>query len=280
MARFVTDVFSEEQANVVVFSVPLGRNANEHIEALREASRFVEFFDVDSGENLLEDARIYDMGSVELDKRDLEKISETVQEIRKKKRIPLMLSPAHLSTYYALKGLDGRFKLIVFDAHTDLHDRYRNEKTVEANESGDERFNDATWLRRSLEDVPSGDIVLVGLRSITEDVMRFLEKEKITYFTSTDVKETTKEVESAIADFSKESNLYISLDMDCFDPGIAPGVSWPEPDGILFSHFKQLIRGVRGRIIGADLVCFRHLRESQVTEFLAMRSIFEILGRI
>jgi len=264
----------------MVFSVPLGRNANEHIEALREASRFVEFFDIDARMNLLENARIYDMGSVELDENDLDKISETVQEIRMKRRIPLMLSPAHLSTYYTLKGLDERYKLIVFDAHTDLHDKYLDEKVIEANERRDERFNDATWLRRRLEDLPSENIVLIGLRSITEDVMRFLEKEKMTYFTSTEVKETTNDVESTITDFTKESNIYISLDMDCFDPGIAPGVSWPEPDGILFSHFKQLIRGVQGRIIGADLVCFRHLPESQVTEFLAMKSIFEILGRV
>lgn len=279
MAKFVTDIFSEEEANVIVFSVPLGKNADRHTEELRDASRFVEFFDMDMRKNLLKNARIYDMGSIEIDESDLDKVSKTVQEIRKKRKIPLMLSPAHMSTYYALRGLDEGFKLIVFDAHTDLHDKYLDEKVVEANGRRDETLNDATWLRRVLEYFAPENVVLVGLRSITEDLMKFLEKEKVEYFTSAEVKDRTGDVKNTIADFSRGSNLYISLDMDCFDPAVAPGVSWPEPDGIFLSHFRQLIRSVEGRILGADLVSFKHLPESQVTEFLAMKSIFEILGK-
>ena len=84
-------------------------------------------------------------------------------------------------------------------------------------------------------------------------------------------------------DSGKSANLsvYVSVDMDVFDPSIAPGVVNPEPNGILYRDFTQLISELKGKkIIGLDCVEIKPLGENKVTEFLAVKVIFELLSLV
>jgi agmatinase len=272
MQKFLTDAFTEEQANVIVFGISIGKDGQKSIDSIRETSWFVEFFDADEKRNLLENIRVHDIGNV-----DLADATKKIREIRKSNRIPLVLSRAHLSSLYSLKGFD-EVKLIVFDAHTDLHDRYLDKKIEDIDEGAiDEKINDATWLRRFCDEKGRENVLLIGMRSDAADVTDYLRD--FNYFTSNFVKKNLELVKEKIKEFTQNSNVYVSLDIDVFDPSIAPAVDYPEPDGIYFDHFKQLIRSVSGKIIGADLVCLKPIENNQVTEFLAVKSIFEILGR-
>jgi len=274
MQKFLTDAFTEEQANVIVFGISTGKDGQKSIDSIRETSWFVEFFDADEKRNLLENIRVHDIGNV-----DLADATKKIREIRKSNRIPLVLSRAHLSSLYSLKGFDD-VKLIVFDAHTDLHDRYLDEKVQDANYSAtfDEKTNDATWLKRYCDNAGLNNVMILGVRSVAEDVIDNLNM--IKHFTSTQVKENLELVKKKIKEFTQNSNVYVSLDIDVFDPAIAPAVDYPEPDGIYFDHFRELIRSIHGKIVGADLVCLKPIENNQVTEFLAVKSIFEILGKI
>lgn len=275
MKKFLTDAFDEEKANVIAFGVKIGKNSSETLNSLRNTSWFVEFIDADSKLNLLENSRIFDSGDVGRD--SLKEITEKVRQIRNNKKIPLVLSIAHVSTLFALRGLDKDFKLVVFDAHSDLHDKYMDEKVrnVNSHEGNgiSEAVNDATWLRRFCDEFGKENVMLVGLRSDTEDVMSYLEN--FNYFTSTYVKNNLEDVKRKISEFSKDSNVYVSIDMDVFDPAVAPAVEYPEPDGLLFNHFKELISSVKGNLVGIDIVCFSY--PNTVTEFLSCKSIFYTL---
>jgi agmatinase len=271
--KFLTDAFTEDQANVIFFGVPIGRDGTRAAESIRESSWFVDSFDFDEKRNLLENARVCDVGDVELND-----IASKIIEIRKLNKIPLIVSRAHLTSLHSLKAFKN-VKVVVFDAHTDLYDEYFDEKIEELDEGAlDKRANDATWLRRLSEEKGKENILVIGVRSDGHDVIKDLDE--FNYFTSDFVKKNLESVKEKIKEFTEDSDVYVSVDIDAFDPSIAPAVDYPEPDGIFLNHFRELIRSVKGNIVGLDLACLKPIEGNQVSEFLTVKVIFEILGLI
>jgi len=73
--------------------------------------------------------------------------------------------------------------------------------------------------------------------------------------------------------------LYISLDMDGFDPAFAPGVSRHEARGLTSRQVIDLIQNIYSEIIGADIVEYNPNRGFQsMTAFLAAKMMKEILS--
>lgn len=277
--KFFTDIFTPEQANVIVFGAPLGKYSLEALRRLRETSWFVEPFDADKNKNLLENVRLADIGNIEL--KNLDVITEQTKKILDDKKIPLMFGGSHLSTLYSLKVFDKNMKLIVFDAHADLKDEYDDEKTKEMNEGFFEsKTNDATWLRRLCESFNPKNIMILGLRSCDEDEVKFMKENGLQYFTSNQVQGNLKDVIKEVKKFTKDSDVYVSVDIDAFDPYMAPAVDHPEPNGILFKEFAETVNVINGKIVGIDLCCLKPLADNQVTEFLAVKAVFEVLGVI
>jgi agmatinase len=268
MEKFLTDVFTENEANVIVFGVPVGK-LKRAVESFRKASWFIETYDIDKRKNILEKVKTFDRGNVKID--DVSKIRK---EIASQEKVSLMISDSHFPTFYATRNFKG--KLLVFDAHNDLYDSYIDEKIISLSNTRDKKHNDATWLRRLVEE-NNLEVFIVGLRSGSEDIMKFIDEENIQFATSNDVKNNLQKVKEEIKSFTKNSSLYISLDVDVFDPSIVPGVKYPEPGGILFSDFQNIVESIDGKIKGIDVCC---MKDDEVTNFLAVRSVFEILGKI
>jgi arginase family enzyme len=78
-----------------------------------------------------------------------------------------------------------------------------------------------------------------------------------------------------------ENPLYISLDMDGFDPAFAPGVSHHEPGGLSSRQVIDMIQNLECEIIGADIVEYNPKRDFQnMTAFLAAKLMKDILGKM
>lgn len=268
MIKFVCDMFKPEEANVVVFGMPLGNGSKSALKSLREVSRMVEPFDLERKINLLENVRIVDIGDINLE--DFDEIFRQTKKIIDDKKIPLILGGEHTLTMYALGAKEEDTKVIVFDAHCDLKDVYLNSK-----------FNNATWLRRFCEMVGSKNIALVGVRSCDEYELEFIKDNNILHFTSDQIKNNIKKIVQELKDFTKDSTVYISIDMDVFDPSIAPAVDNPEPNGLLYKEFIELVGAVcTSKIMGIDVVELKPIPQNIITEFLAIKAIFEILSFI
>lgn len=274
--KFSTDIFSEEESDVLVFGVPLGKDSSKSLQSLRDVSWFVEPFDLDKKENLLENVKTADIGDV----NSLNGVKEKIKEITSRGKIPLILGGNHLLSLYSLQAFDN-VKLIVFDAHADFKDKYEDEKIreMDGNEF-DFRTNDATWLRRLSEKINPENIFLLGVRSCDEFEFKSLEESDIQYFTPTDVENNLEKVKQRVKELTKDSKVYISVDLDAFDSSIAPAVEMPEPDGLFFKHFRELVDSVDGKIVGMDVCCLKPMENNQITEFLAVKVIFEILGKL
>ncbi|MEM5805495.1 MAG: arginase family protein [Candidatus Aenigmatarchaeota archaeon] len=274
MQKFFTTIFNEKEANVIIFGVKINAKSQRTLKSLRKASLHIEPFDVAKEKNLLERIKIFDKGDI-----PLKKVKDFVKEIISKNKIPLMLSYSHLPTYYSFQAFDEKVKLIIFDAHADLKEKYMDKKILELG-SRDIKLNDATWLRNLCEIRDPKKIGILGLRSCDGDELDFIKEKGIFYYTSNDIKSNLFGVKNVLREFTRGSNIYLSLDIDVFDPSVAPGVDYPEPNGILFEHFSELIRFISGKIVGLDICCLKPIKGNEQTEFLGIRSIFEILSKI
>ena len=77
-----------------------------------------------------------------------------------------------------------------------------------------------------------------------------------------------------VEDFDR---IYVSLDMDAFDPAFAPGVSTPEPFGLSPMDFLKFFERISERIVGFDLV--EVVPDSnKITQTLAARIVFEVIA--
>jgi len=278
--KFLCDLYTPGEANVIAFGVPLGRDSKKVLRSLRETSDYVEVFDIDKKINLLDDARICDVGNLKLKK--LDEITTTTKNMLDVKKIPLILGGGHLLTLFTLKAFKD-VKLVVFDAHCDLKDEFKDEKIMRLDFINGIKFNpkvnDATWLRRVCEFMDPKNIFLIGVRSCDEDEFDFIEKSGISYATPNQIKKDIQGVKKRLKQFVDDSKVYISVDIDAFDPSIAPKVDHPEPNGLFLNEFMELIEAFdKSKLAGLDLCCIKDLNDNQRTEFLGIRVVLEILS--
>lgn len=255
MVKFVTDVFSESEANVVAFGVDCP-------ESLREVSQLVEPFDIDEQHNLLENVRIFDAGDVEL-----AAVEQKTKEILAAKKLPLILAKEHVVTLHSMKAMPADVKLVVFDAHADLKDEYEGSKQ-----------SHACWLRRWCEIGDCKNVAIVGVRSCDEDEFKFMRSNGVLCLTSKEIKDDLDAGKKRLREFIGDSPVYVSVDMDVFDPSIAPAVKYAVPGGLVYREFLSLIDVFKGKkIVGMDCTEIRPIEGNRITEFLAVKILFRIL---
>ncbi|WP_445958129.1 arginase family protein, partial [Yeosuana sp.] len=116
-------------------------------------------------------------------------------------------------------------------------------------------------------------LVQVGIRTLNEHQAQQAKKFNV------EIHEMKNLDLSAISKFN--GPLYISLDMDAFDPAFAPGVSHHEPGGLSSREVIDLIHNIDAEVIGADIVEYNPNRDFQnMTAFLASKMMKEILGKM
>jgi agmatinase len=77
-----------------------------------------------------------------------------------------------------------------------------------------------------------------------------------------------------------QDNVYLTIDLDVFDPSIMPSTGTPEPDGLLYRQVINLVRLVNERhnIVGLDVVELCPNERNKAPDFLASKLIYQILS--
>ena len=283
MTKFIYDLLvPEKEANIVIFGAPVGKHSKS-IENLRKESLFLEPHDLNKRFNFFDKLKVADIGNIQL--KTLDDITKKVKQILEKNKVPVMLSGGHVASYFSVKGFDNDVKLVVFDAHCDSRNEYKDEYMEEASYvkgiKYDPKLNPVTWFRRSSESRNPKNYFTIGIREGDEFELEYLEKNGIQFFTAQQMKENFDELKRRLKDFVQDSKVYISVDMDGFDPAFAPAVYHPEPGGFSFHDFVELMSVFNNsKIVGFDVVELKSIPNNNVTEFLATRVIFEILKYI
>lgn len=216
-------------------------------------------------ENLIsiENSRIEDKGDFEVSEYfDIEKLTENHLDLDVK---VLTLGGDHSITYPIIKAHSkkySRLDILHIDAHCDLYDDYEGDK-----------YSHACPFARIMENELAVRLVQVGIRTLNTHQAEQAEKYNVEIHQMKDLNL------SAIPKFTNP--LYISLDMDGFDPAFAPGVSHHEPGGLTSRQVIDLIQNIDSEIVGADIVEYNPNRDFQnMTAFLAAKMMKEILGKM
>ncbi len=281
--KFIYDLLvPEKEADVIIFGAPVGKHSKS-IENLRKESLFIEPFDLNKRFNFFDKLKISDAGNITL--KNFDDITKKVKQVLGKNKIPAMLSGGHVASYFSIKAFDEDVKVVVFDAHCDSRNEYKDEYMEEASYvkgiKYDPRMNPVTWFRRSSESRNPKNYFTIGIREGDEFELEHLEKNGVQFFTAQQMKENFADLKRKLKDFIQNSKVYISVDIDGFDPAFAPAVYHPEPGGFSYLDFVELMSVFNNsKIVGFDVVEIKSIPNNNVTEFLATRVIFEILKYI
>jgi agmatinase len=217
----------------------------------------------ESGIELGLDIRLSDAGDLPLTEADGDDalIAAAVATATADGAVPLVLGGDHSVTVPVLEALaaaHGAIDILHFDAHPDLYDDFE----------GDPRSH-ASPFARIMERGLARRLVQVGIRTLNRHC-----REQAARF-GVEMVEMRRFAPDAVP--QPEGPLYISLDLDGFDPAFAPGVSHHEPGGLSVRDALAVLDRVRAPIVGADIVEYNPARDvNSVTAVLAAKLVREV----
>ncbi len=161
------------------------------------------------------------------------------------------------------------FSVLQIDAHLDLRDEYLGTK-----------YSHASVMRRCLEIPQVDNVVPVGNRNMAIDEYEFVRKNKIRVYTAPECDGSEEWIISVLEQLNDK--VYVTVDIDGFDPGLAPGTGTPEPGGLQWYPVVALLRriAIEKTIVGADIVEVMPIAGQAVTEFLAAKLAYRLMGYV
>lgn len=262
----------------IPFDIALGFRPGARFapRALREASlRSVPPFTGLDGVTRLAGVTFADAGDVVLPSLEPElarqRISAAAEYVRDRCRLPVFLGGDHSVTYPILRAFAGvpDLHVVQLDAHLDFTDS-RN----------DTRFSNSSPFRRACEELPNlVHITTIGLRGLRFDpeAVAAARARGHALIPMTDV---TADLSSVLARLPRGKNVYLSVDVDGFDPSVIPGTSSPEPDGLTYAQGMAILAETarHNTIVGLDVVELApNLDPTGRSELLMARLIMETL---
>ena len=245
------------KADIVVIGVPdeskshaKRKGASKGPDSLRTASNTFEFFERDGKtipicpmKGTLENKRIIDFGDIAR-----EDLYSLILEIVTTKKLPITIGGDHSITTIILQAvneaLDGdKVSLIYFDAHPDFVSSTRNYY--------------GSVITDSSNYIDFKKSVLIGTRAAEQEELLNASKRELEIVTPLDILEVgINHVVKKIISKCKSNKVYLSIDLDCMDPGVAPGVSVPAPGGLFPLDLIYMIKKITEnlQVIGMDIV--------------------------
>ncbi len=239
--------------------------------AIREVSNSIESYCPQLGIDL-EDLDYADFGSLDIPFGAPEPVIALVKEATEKLISlglkPLLLGGEHSISSGSVEVMANKFNdlvLVQLDAHADMRQSWLGSKN-----------NHACAMRRCLEILPSQKLFQVGIRSGTKEEFQNLIEQKrlVTHLHG----ESAKHLKEVLSPFIGKP-IYLSIDLDWFDPSIMPGTGTPEPGGYFWPDFNEIINVLKEhKIVATDIVELApQLDPSGISSILAAKVLRSVL---
>ena len=196
-------------------------------------------------------------------------VRKKIARIASLDKIPVMLGGEHSITFGAVQAVIEKYpKLTVlqFDAHADLRDSYQGSP-----------YSHACVARRISEICP---LTQVGIRSMSKEEGEFLPHSKVKSYSADFVLDNKNGDETVCKDLS--GDVFVTIDLDVFDPSIMPATGTPEPGGLYWKDVLHLLKLVSAscNIRGFDVVELAPLPGIVAPDFMAAKLIYRMMGYI
>ncbi len=268
-----------EEAKFVVLGVPFDRTtsfrpgARFGPDSIRQHSWNFESYDLETGVSLA-DIPIHDLGNTPefgSAKDMVEVLREEVRRVYAAGKIPITLGGDHACSPPCVEAYpDGRsLGVLYIDAHMDFRSSYL----------GDARSH-ACSSRRIVEKIGANNVVVLGVRSVSEEEVEDNKTIGMSFVTAHEV--ASEGIESAVRralTMLKTDRVYISLDIDAIDPAYAGGTGTPEPFGLTPRDVKHAIGQAADRLAGLDIMEVSPHYDTGNTSLLAARLAREAIVR-
>jgi agmatinase len=245
--------------------------ARDGPRAIVSASRQLEDYDVELAREAYR-AGIATLDPLEPDARGPEamqtRIYQAARKVVRDGKFLIGLGGEHSITSALVRAVctkHKRLSVLQIDAHADLRDSYQSSP-----------YSHACVMRR-IHDL-GVEAVGVGIRSYSRQEARFIRAANKKIIPARRCHETDAWISDIVQSLSQ--SVYVTIDIDAFDPASAPGTGTPEPGGLDWYQVTDLLAAVahERQIVAADVVEVRPAPPSTVTEFLAARLVYRIIG--
>jgi len=221
-------------------------------------------FWTESGLELKEEVLYTDTGDIHIEEYliDIEAGIDNLLETYSK---VITLGGDHSIAYPIIKSFSKKYPdlcVLQLDAHTDLYEEFEGDK-----------FSHACPFYRIMEEKLARHLTQVGIRTVSESHQNYIERFGVNTITMRDWVAGKRP--------SLQGPLYISLDLDVFDPAFVPGVSHYEPGGLTPREGLELILNIDVPIVGADIVELNPKRDHNgMTAMVAAKFLKEMVGKM
>ena len=197
--------------------------------------------------------------SVAVVQSDIEATDEAIFAAAKKvfaeksgseKCFPVFLGGDHSITYSLFRAFSETFgndsALVIFDAHADCCQFFKPVSHEDMNK---------VLVEEGL--LKPENLLIIGMRKVFDIEEGFLRKNKIKSIAPQTANLETQKAKEALQKFlAQKKSVYVSIDIDGFDPGVAPATGYPEKNGLLEKPFFSLLDVLleSGKVKACDLV--------------------------
>jgi agmatinase len=252
--------------------------------AVREASMLFSFghagaYDHEDDVTYLEGVRMVDIGDADIVHTDTMRshanIEAGVRAILKAGALPVVIGGDHSVNIPCIHAFDGQgpIHIVQIDAHLDFVD-----------ERHGVRYGHGNPMRRAAEQDHVTGMSQFGIRNVSSTAKEGYEAARSMGSDILSVRQIRAlGVEKTLERVPKGVNYYVTIDIDGFDPSIAPGTGTPSHGGFVYYEVLELLAGLaqRGTVVGIDLVeVAPDYDQTGTTAILAAQVLLNFIGRI
>lgn len=216
----------------------------------------------ESGLNLDVDVHIKDKGNLNI--KNYEDLLPQIKQAYQAEEAHIFLGGDHSISYPIVKTVSEHhqhFDILHIDAHTDLYDSFEGDP-----------YSHACPFARIMEDGLCKRLVQVGIRTLTQHQQEQAKKYNVEIIMMKDIE--------AFQQLHFDNPVYMSIDLDGFDPAYAPGVSHHEPGGMNPRTLINFLLKTNFTLIGADIVELNPLRDHErMTAALGAKLLKELCAK-
>jgi agmatinase len=260
-----------DDAKVVLIPVPYDgtstwqKGADKGPDAFLEASENMELYDIETQSEVYKQG-IYLAPAVSENsspEKMVESVYKTVKNYLKQDKFVTLFGGEHSVSIGSIRAFSESFEelsVVQIDAHADLRKSYEGSSC-----------NHACALHEASKNT---NLIQVGIRSMDASEKEFMDENRV-YFAH-DLYEDW--MEDAIGQMTP--NVFITIDLDAFDPSILPATGTPEPGGLLWYETLDFLKMIfkTKNVVGFDIVELCPNENHKASDFLAAKLYYKMLS--